>query len=311
MLRIERILCPVDFSEASTKAYDYAYSLALRCRAKLFVEHVIPIFEFGYPFAAEAGIYSDLVKNDNREIEKLVTRRPAQGLAIQTDVRIGSVADSVLDFAQRQKVDLIVMGTHGRRGVDRLVMGSTTESVLRKARCPVLAVREPAHDFVNPDQAQDPVRLKKVILCTDFSECALAATDYALSLAQEYNAELTLLHVLDGLPKQKNGILIRETAQILRDLVPVDAQNWCSIKTAVRTGKPYREIIQFAAEQQADLVVLGVRGRNALDLAVFGSTAQRVLQLGPCPVLAVHMRPTAEAREFSSSERMYAQSTVR
>jgi nucleotide-binding universal stress UspA family protein len=311
MLKIERILCPVDFSEASTKAYDYAYSLALRYHAKLFVEHIIPIFEFGYPFAAEAGIYGDLVKTDNKEIDKLVARRSAQGLAIQTDVRIGSVADSVLDLAQRQNVDLIVMGTHGRRGWDRLVMGSTTESVLRKAACPVLAVLEPAHDFVNPDQAQDPVRLKKIILCTDFSACALVATDYALSLAQEYNAELTLLHVLDDLAEQKNGILMRETAQILRDLVPMDAQDWCCIKTAVRTGKPYREIIQFAAEQQADLVVLGVRGRNALDLAVFGSTAQRVLQLGPCPVLAVHVRPAAEAREFSSSESMYAQSTVR
>jgi nucleotide-binding universal stress UspA family protein len=302
MLKIERILCPVDFSEDSEKAYDYAYSLALQYRAKLFVEHIVPIFEYGNPFAAEAGLYFDLIASAKRDLGKLIGRHAANGLEIETDVQNGYVPDSILSAARRQHADLIVMGTHGRRGMDRLLMGSTTENVLRKASCPVLAVRKPAHDFVNPDQVEEPVRLQKVQLCTDFSDCAEAAKNYALSLAQEYNAELTLLHVVEGLPEQRSEVLLRVTRQKLEDLVPKDAGNWCNIKTVVRFGKSYEEIIQHAVEQQVDLAILGVRGRNLLDLAIFGSTTQRVLQLGPCPVLAVHMQAARKTASVQAAK---------
>ncbi len=288
MVKIERIVCPVDFSEGSVKAYDYAYSLALRYGAKLSVEHVIPIFEYGFPALDMSGCYPDLERNAETELKSLIARHPAKGVEIETAAFRGFVPDSILASAKSQSADLIVMGTHGRRGLDRLVMGSTTEHVLRKACCPVLAVRNPAHDFVNPDSSTETVRLQKILVCTDFSECAYAATDYALSLAQEYNAELLMLHVVEDLPEERKDVLVRTVGERLQGLAPQDARNWCNIKTRVRIGKPYQEIIQQAVEQQADLVVQGVRGRNALDMAIFGSTTQRVLQLGPCPVLAVH-----------------------
>jgi nucleotide-binding universal stress UspA family protein len=160
--------------------------------------------------------------------------------------------------------------------------------VLRKSSCPVLAVRKPAHDFVDPARTGDPVSLRKILFCTDFSPTAGRALQYALSLGMEYNAELTLLNVLEGVSTTQFVQEGRDKAlRELESAVPDDARNWCSLRTVVRVGKSYEQIIQLALEEQTDLVVLGVRGRMALDLALFGSTTHRVLQLGPCPVLTV------------------------
>ena len=132
--------------------------------------------------------------------------------------------------------------------------------------------------------------MKKIIFCMDFSRDSERALQYALSLAMEYNAELTTLHVLENVPATLD--IQGETSRICQQLerpVPEDAKNWCKVKSEVRIGKPYEEINKFATETQADLVIMGVRGRNAIDLALFGSTTYRVIQLGPCPVLAVHI----------------------
>src|SRR5579863_2011745 len=185
MLKLERILCPVDFSEGSAKAYDYAYSLALRYRAKLYLEHVIQILAAAYPYynfpdVAGNSIYWDLSQGAEERLRHMVKHRAVGGLEAEMVVHKGFVPESILSYAQNLQADLIVMGTHGRRGLDRLVMGSVTENVLRKATCPVLAVRKPAHDFVNPERIQEPVQLRKILVCTDFSKCAGTALNYGL-----------------------------------------------------------------------------------------------------------------------------------
>ena len=203
---------------------------------------------------------------------------------------LGIASDSILAFAEAQKTDVIVMGTHGRRGFDRLMLGSVTQRVMRKASCPVLAVHKPSHDFIIPDSQQDPIHLSRILFCTDFSENSRQALDYAISLTAEYNAELTLLHVLEDILVSANIEVTRAKATGLLDqLIPLEERKTGRIKTMVRIGKPYEQIIKSALEAQTDLVVMAVRGRGALDLAVFGSTTQRVLQLGPCPALVVHV----------------------
>jgi nucleotide-binding universal stress UspA family protein len=130
--------------------------------------------------------------------------------------------------------------------------------------------------------------LSRVLFCTDFSENSERALNYALSATAEYDAELTLLHVLEGVPRSaKMEEAVATAMEQLDKLIPPEGRKTLRIKTAVRIGKPYQQIIQLAQEAQIDLVAMGVRGRGALDLAVFGSTTYRVLQLGPCPVLAV------------------------
>jgi nucleotide-binding universal stress UspA family protein len=294
MLKFERILCPVDFSAFSTRACDYAYSLAMHYGSKLFFEHVVQPLTTAYPYYAFPDavnqIYWNLGADAEERLREITKGYSWNGTQPQFVIERGLVPESILNYAVRENVDLIVMGTHGRQGLDRLTMGSVTEKVLRKSRCPVLAVRKPGHDFVAPKDKTDPVHLRKIIYATDFSDTALRALDYALSLAMEYNSELTLLHVLEEGPGTAD--LQSATAHALRQLespIPQDAGNWCKVKPVVRLGKPYQEIIQLALESQADLIIMGVRGRNALDLALFGSTTYRVLQLGSSPVLAVHV----------------------
>lgn len=294
MLKIERILCPMDFSEFSARSYTYAHSLCQHYGAKLFLEHVVQPLSMAYPFYAFpeslGQVYANLFQDAEKHLREVVQSYAWNGIKPEMEVREGFPADAILSSALTHSIDLIVMGTHGRRGFDRITMGSVTEQVLRKARCPVLVIRKPAHDFVAPGQKQEQIHLSKILFCTDFSEHSERALQFALSLAMEYNAELTLLHVLEIVPptrdfRTENSIICKR----LEQSIPEDAKNWCKVNPIVRAGQPYTEIIKLATETSADLVILGVRGRNALDLALFGSTTHRVIQLGPCPVLAVHI----------------------
>ncbi len=293
MLKIERILCPVDFSDASGLAYDYAQSFARRYDSTLYVEHVVEPFgsRYGYLSMGEATseVRAGLDSQARGELEEFISTHRRNGRIPEAVVEVGPVMEGILGFARQESIDLIVMGTHGRRGVDRFLLGSVAEKVLRKSRCPVLAVRKPAHGFLRKAGEVGGIDLRKIVFCTDFSDASAQALDYALSMAMEFNSELTLLHVLEDIPGDTD---IRELTdgvmEKLGKLITPDAGDWCKVKPVVRIGKPYQEIIQLALENQADLIVMGVRGRNVLDLAVFGSTTHRVIQLGSCPVLAVH-----------------------
>jgi nucleotide-binding universal stress UspA family protein len=293
VLKIERILCPSDFSDFSERAFDYGLSLARHYNAELFLLHVVRPVIIGYPeYAIPDSVnefYGELREHAEEQLREFAKAHAAGGVQAKVAVEEGVVTEWIIGFARENSIDMVVMGTHGRRGVQRLTLGSVTERVLRKAGCPVLAVRRPAHDFVAPGSEEDPVHLRKILFCSDFSECSKRALNYALSLAAEYKSELSLLHVLEHLPSPQERD--RENDRVLRRLeenVPEEAQGCCKIKPVVRAGKPYEEIVKLAEQDQTDLVIVGVRGRNVLDLAVFGSTTHRVLQLGPSPVLAIH-----------------------
>jgi nucleotide-binding universal stress UspA family protein len=293
MLRIERILCPVHFSECSLRAYDYAQSLARHYQAKLFLEHVVDFILPAYAYYAPASYLDELFQKshaDAREyLQEFAKSHTKNGVQPECVVYDGTVTDAILSLAEAKKVDLIVMGTHGLKGHDRVTLGSVADKVLRKARCPVLVVRGPGHDSPSPGSAQAPVQLRKIVFCTDFSDHSIRALEYALSAAAEYDAELTLLHVLEDVPSSANiEDAIATATKQLDKLTPTEGVKAVKIKTAVRIGRAYQQIIELTLEMQADLLIMAVRGRNALDLAVFGSTTYRVIQLGSCPVLAVH-----------------------
>src|SRR5215470_9019919 len=180
------------------------------------------------------------------------------------------------------------MGTHGRSGFDRLVLGSTTDRVIRKAACPVLVVSNAIQRALDagPDRRH---RLSRILYCTDFSNNSEQARGYAISLAEEYSAELALLHVAEKAPDvAKAEAIVAARTQELDTLVSERERRNLSVRVAVRFGKPYEEIAQYATEVQASLIIMTARGGDAVDRAVFGSTTYRVIQLGPCPVLAIH-----------------------
>jgi nucleotide-binding universal stress UspA family protein len=295
MPQIASILCPVDFSEFSVNAYEYARSLAWHNKATLILQHVL------YPFHeafAGYGSGTDSYEKISRQLRD-ETQKKLQQFALlharheirpECVVQDGSMTDLILSLAEARRVDLIVMGTHGLRGIDRLMLGSVTERILRRARCPVLAVRKPAHHVISSVHDPEPVHLRKMLFCTDFSDHRHRASEYAASMAKECGAELTLLHVLEDVSRLTE--LESETAKVasqLEESIAAKTRGGCTVKVMVRIGKPYQQIIQLAVEEQMDLVIMGVRGRGALDTAIFGSTTYRVIQLGSCPVLTVHI----------------------
>jgi len=295
MPRIRSILCPVDFSEFAVNAYEYAQSLAWHYKAKLCLQHVLyPLHgcfaAFGSNTEAYEKVCQQLRSDAERKLRQFAKDHAHTEIQPQCVVQDGLWTDLILALAEAQAVSLIVMGTHGLRGVDRLMLGSVTETILRRARCPVLAVRKPAHGEMISPYGMEPIRLRKILVGMDFSDPAQSASEFALSLAREYGAELTLLHVLEHFPSSTDlECRMAEVTKHLDQAVPTHERRNCIVKSVVRVGKPYQQIIQFAVETQSDLVVMGVRGHGALDIAVFGSTTYRVVQLGPCPVLAVHI----------------------
>jgi nucleotide-binding universal stress UspA family protein len=203
----------------------------------------------------------------------------------------------IVRYTTTLPADLVVMGTHGVSGFQHLVLGSITEKVLRTAPCPVLTV---------PPRTQTTAsQFTRVLCAVDFSDCSLAAVNRAASLAAVSGATLTLLHVLEwpwhdtaaaaleGVsPLQGQAITdyrryLERGAKERLDAVAASALPTSTVATVVRFGKPYVELLDAARQTRADLIVLGVRGRGAVDLAFFGSTANHVVRSASSPVLTV------------------------
>ena len=206
------------------------------------------------------------------------------------------VHDEILAQLAETHADLLVLGTHGRSGFQRLFLGSVTEKVIRKSPCPTLVVPPRAAD-VAPDAA---VQFRRILCPIDFSESSLDALAYALSLAEEADARLTLLHVVElplvlsqePLALEVDLTRIREAGvadarRRLHALIPEHARAYCTVETTVVEGRAHVEILRQAAEQQSDLIVMGVHGRGVVDRLIFGSTTHHVIRAAPCPVLCV------------------------
>jgi len=292
-MQFSLILCPIDFSEFSVAAFHYALSLAEHYKTNLVVLHAVELRKYPYAdYAASAGDFASfrkaLCEGGSAKLHDFLKKHSHGGIEVRCIVDQGSASDLILSFAQTNDVELIVMGTHGRRGFDRLVLGSTTDRVMRRASCPVLVVSDPAHNAMTTGP-EGQHRLSRILYCTDFSDNSGRALGYAISITEEYDAELTMLHVTEGHPDPlKAKTLAAACTEQLGELIPASKRKGLKLKTIVRLGKPYEEIVQQARDTQTSMITMTARGGDALDRAVFGSTTYRVIQFGPCPVLAVH-----------------------
>jgi nucleotide-binding universal stress UspA family protein len=300
MMTLEAILCPVDLSEISRGALGYAIALASQYSARLRVLEVVsnPSLPPAVTPSAVAGLTLEMRKTLLEEIERLV--EPALASGVPTDVRLeeGYVVAKILEAAGSLPSDLIVMGTHGRTGFDRLVLGSVTEKVLRKAECPVLTVPPLSRHAVDV-----PLGFHAILCAVDFSEPAAKGVEYAVSLAGLAAARLVLISVLDWpvneMASAGTGLSTLEpfrreweahAAAELRQAVTKAAHGTIPAEEVVAVGKPSREILRAAAEIGADLIVMGVHGRGALERAMLGSTTHQVIRHATCPVLTVRLR---------------------
>lgn len=294
MLTIKRILCPVDLSETSRRAFDHARALARTFGAALdvleVVEIALPPGPFGGPLYA---LTPDMRKTLTDDLERFTAPARQDGLAVTVNLEEGPVVHGILQAAGAGAADLLVMGTHGRGGFEHLVLGSVAEKILRKAACPVLTVppgeRQPA----------PPSGTFRTILCaTDFSDTATAALTYARALAERSQGRLMLVHALDWpfgeMPRPPATPLAELLASLetgaearLRESVTDEHRRQCRIESIVTRGKASHDIVRLAHDQAADLIVLGVRGRGAINLALLGSTTHYVIREAACPVLTV------------------------
>jgi nucleotide-binding universal stress UspA family protein len=191
-----------------------------------------------------------------------------------------------------------VLGTSGRSGLERLVLGSVAETVLRKATCPVVTVPARA------DGSADTGIFKRILCAIDFSHGSLRALDYAMALAQEVDARLTVLYVIESTPVVPsnaratvlaNASTLREYQAAAREAglarleacIPDEVRSYCSVETRLATGNAGEEILHVAAESASDLIVIGIHGRSGADLWFFGSTANQVARGATCPVLTL------------------------
>ena len=280
MINIQRILCPTDLSLYSGTAVRYALALARDHEAELILLHCTN----GTDAEEDLGLLeTSLLQHVGPAYLNGVRWRAVVAPAVEID-------EEIMRRAQSERVDLIVMRSR-RRPHRAALLGSTAESVSRSAPCPVLVMHNDERDFISDELKLD---LKRVLVAYDFSDYAELALKYGLSIAQEHQAELHLLHVLP--PRSVNepeiawypikGESAYHTAALrLQRVVPADVHLWCSVTTAVSEGNPYREILTYAEQNEIGLISVGAHGAGFGMRALFGSNVDRVLRQAPCPVL--------------------------
>ncbi len=288
MIDIRRILCPIDFSEYSRHALDHALAVARWYDSSITVLHVFSAAPVAVYAPGVPGYEPIALTSADREQLLVATKRFVESDAtadvpVDAVIREGDATSEILNQAQAINADRLVIGPHGRSGFERFMLGSVTEKVLRKATCPVLSVPRRAPGA----NAAAPVLFKRILCPVDFSDCSMNALNYAMSMAQEADAHLTVLHVMTPDTRDTPDALEEMSRQRLRDVVPNAVGAYCSVDTMTAEGTPYREILRVATEQQNDLIVIGVHGRGMADLMFFGSTTQHLVRQAACPVLTL------------------------
>jgi nucleotide-binding universal stress UspA family protein len=293
-VRFTQILCPVDFSEFSRHALDHAAALARRYEGRLTVLSVLPNLPvMDLPPLAMADKDRERLTD---ELKRFTTHLTPE---LPIDLRLHEAPDvhyEILAQAAALHADLLVVGSHGRSGFERLLLGSVTEKLLRKAPCPLMVVPRRAPD--TPPDA--PLQFHRILCPVDFSAGSIRALTYATTLALDAAAQLTVVHVIEVPPELQETPVsaafsvdsVRAAAEAdrlrrLRELIPQQAMSTNAVETSVLEGAAHREILKAAGERKSDLIVMGVQGRGAVDLMVFGSNTARVARAATCPVMVV------------------------
>lgn len=299
MLQIRRILFPTDFSECAEGAFTHAAYLAQRAGAELHVLHVAE------PQGQAPQGWADLLRITPEDIAADLDvpipnsprgrRAPNEPVPlIDAEVQAPKAAPAILRYVEEHAIDLVVMGTHGRRGMRRMLVGSVAEEVVRLAPCPVFTVGRQG--------SGGGWAIRRIVAPVDFSEHARLAARHAAALAATYGATLDLLHVVDdrslpvvevpflgsfGISAEDVRLRAQEAlegfAAELEEEVPAVGE----VGAFARLGHPAGDVVDFAERQDADLLVMGSHGRTGMERLLMGSVVEFVIRLAPCPVFTV------------------------
>jgi nucleotide-binding universal stress UspA family protein len=286
-VEIGNVLFPTDFSPAADAAIPYVAEIVRRFGARLHALHVRPPVINPMTEPATWPVLERVAMAEaNAQRQALLAAFPR----IKPEVMIeeGDFWQILKSTIEKQSIDLIVLGTRGRSGAAKFFLGSKAEQIFREVPCAVLTI--------GPNLDAKPSRggeFTEILYATDFSPASAGAAAYAISLAQEFQAHLTLLHVI---PEEKSGDLVQaaelmgSTGRLLRKLVPPEAEMWCEPHFAVERGPAAEKILEVAKQRKADLIVLGVRRPSGFPGAATHlpiATAHKIVTHATCPVLTV------------------------
>jgi nucleotide-binding universal stress UspA family protein len=273
---LRHILVPVDFSDLSALGLRYADALAKCSGARLsvlFANPFQPPAYFTQSRIAELEKQFESARHDaGRYLSEFVASTLPEHSRVSTDVVEAMPVDAILLESERLRPGMIVIGTHGRSGINRLMMGSVTERLIRLSRVPVLAVRG---DLPPPG----PVPIREMLCPVNDTPFARKALHYAVRMAACFGATLTVLHVEE--PSGEHAIADLDA------WIPATLRGACSLRAVRRQGEAAREVIAAASVQGSDMLVLGAHHQRFFDTSTLGATTIRILRHTPCPVLAV------------------------
>lgn len=301
-LQIHNLLVPLDFSDASFRALELALPLAKRFSSDF---HVVHVFEADESLAALATIPSiipeiEVDHQHGRRLKELVREYGIELRRENIHYLRGRAYQEICRLAHDQKMDLIVIASRGNTGFKRLALGSTAERVVRYSPCPVLIVRGASHSRqAVSGSGRQRLRIKKILVPIDFSDCSLQALSYAKAFAREFGAALFLFHAVhpvypvanDEFTRYDLPLLMRQLEKTAEKQIRSFARNSsCAgipTKTFLKIGHPPREICEFAKRRGTDLIITSTHGRTGFRHVLVGSTAEYVVRHAECPVLIV------------------------
>lgn len=287
--KFDNILYATDFSPAAAHAIPFVKKFAKHFQSKLVALHVRP------PVITPVGQTQVSTWEVDLEATRAVDEYHRQLLVdsfsgIETNVLIteGSIQEDLKEAIEKNNTDLVIIGTRGRTGLIKMLLGSVAEEIFRTVPCPVLTVGPHAENL--------KAEIHEILFATDFATNPQAAVAYAVSLAQEFQARLTLLHVV---PEPTAGELVgwhdlkESSKNMLENLVPEEAKSWCKPESFVEVGEPAERIVDLAHLREVDLIVLGAQPESGVPGAATHlptSTAHKVVAHASCPVLTVRNR---------------------
>jgi nucleotide-binding universal stress UspA family protein len=288
---VNNILYVTDFSQPSEAALPFAIATARKYGARIHALHaLLPVpcpITAPETIATSIAVDSDIARADMQKVEAKLAEMPHDA----TIARGPAVWKVIEQAVKDSNADLIVLGTHGRTGALKFLMGSVAEEILRRSPVPVVTIGPAVREVYDGDA---PFQPRRVLFATDFTPDSFAAAPYAIKLAQESHARMTLLHVLRSRDRHSSerqpSLSVAEAIHHLYETVPKDADLWCTPDVSVEYGEPARKILEVAEQRYADLIVMGARdsaGRLGAATHLSHNTVHKVVASARCPVVTV------------------------
>lgn len=284
-LALKNILFTTDFTDASRHALPFAAALARHYGSHLFLAHVIEQIPMS---SVPMDVMPPEIERDEERISKrmqdFMHTDELQGLKTDAIVESGFLWPCVSEIVEKQKINMLVVGTHGRGALKRLLLGSAAEEIFRHASCPVLTIGP----HVPPARAQFD-KLEKILFATDFSIGSARALEYALKLVSEHDAQLLMIHVVQAsaVPFDITDEFVANSEAELKDMIPRGAMPATPPLFLTLIGIPSEQILNFAERENADLIVIGMHKGTSLAPHWPNEFAAKVIAEAKCPVLSV------------------------